>query len=56
MRTDRLSSVVWDELWAAINACYLNKAGFVFGLSENESKIDVSLNFCYAGGSELRFK
>lgn len=54
MRTDRLSSVVWDELWAAINACYLNKAGFVFGLSENESKIDVSLNFCYAGGSELR--
>ena len=48
--------MVWDELWAAINAYYLNKAGFMFGLAENENKIDVSLNFCYAGNSELRLK
>lgn len=46
--------MVWDEPWAAINACYLNKAGFVFGLAESENGIDVSLNICYTGNSELR--
>lgn len=46
--------MVWDEPWAAINARYLNKAGFMFGLAESENKIDVSLNICYAGNSEPR--
>lgn len=54
MRTDRLSSVVWDEPWAAISACYLDKAGFVLGLAESENRIDDSLNICHAGNSELR--
>lgn len=51
---DRLSSVVWDEPWAAISAYYLNKAEFMFDLAESENRIDVSLNFCYAGNSQLR--
>lgn len=56
MRTDRLSSVVWDELWAAVKACHFNKAGSMFGLAESENEIDVSLNFCYAGNSERGLK
>lgn len=56
MTTDRLSSVVWDELWAAVNTCYLKEAGFMFSLTESENKIDVSLNLCYAGNTELRLK
>jgi len=56
MRTDRLSGVVWVEIWAAVTAYYLNKAGFMFGLSESENKFDASLNVCCRGSSELRLK
>lgn len=56
MRTDRLSGVVLVELWAAVNAYYLNKGGIMFSLTESGNKFDVSLNFCYRGNSELRLK
>lgn len=56
MRTDRLSGVVLVELWAAVNAYYLYKAGIMFNLTENGNKFDVSFNLCCRGNSELRLK